>query len=301
MDDAQRGVGVAQIGRHDAERQVVVELRDVDLLPPQLLVDRVVALDAEVDLDLDPGLGQAAHQAFPELLDRAPSDFQLLVEAGLERGELQRIEVVEREILEVPLDLRHAEPVGERRVDLERLLRDPAPGLRRHRVQGHHVVQAIGELDQNDPHVLGRGQDHLAEGLRLRLVLAHVGVAADLGHAVDELGDLGAELAFEDLERGQRVLEHVVQEPHSDAGLVEPQVGEQPGDARRMGHVRLTGAPHLILVHLGRVAEDSVEIGAVDEPAVVLETACEIRRSRRLRRRNRRRGRPLAEVGHRRG
>ena len=83
------------------------------------------------------------------------------------------------------------EPVGERRVDLERLLGDPASGLRRHRVQGHHVVQAVGELDQNDADVLGRGQDHLAEGLRLRLVLAHIGVPADLRHAVDELGDLG--------------------------------------------------------------------------------------------------------------
>ncbi len=107
--------------------------------------------------------------------------------------ELDRLQVEEREVLELPLDLRDAEPVGERRVDLHRLARLVDAALRRQRRERAHVVQAVRELDQDDPDVLGHRDEHLAQvvalllGERLELDLA------ELGDAVDELGDLVAE------------------------------------------------------------------------------------------------------------
>ena len=121
--------------------------------------------------------------------------FSAIFESQL--GELVRVEVVEGEVLEVALDPRHAQAVGDRRVDLQRLARDAPARLGRQVLERLHVVQPVGELDQDDPDVLGRGQDHLAEGLGLRLVAAHVRVAADLGDAVDQLGDLLAELRLQ--------------------------------------------------------------------------------------------------------
>ncbi len=126
-----------------------------------------------------------------------------------------RIEEVEGEVLELGLDPRHAEPVRQRPVDLERLLRDAPARLGRHVIERLHVVQPIGDLDQDDPQVARRGQDQLAEGLGLGLVAADVLVLADLGDAVDQRGDLLAELGGEILASGAGVLEHVVQQRRS--------------------------------------------------------------------------------------
>ena len=81
-----------------------------------------------------------------------------------------RLEVLERQLLELVLDLAHAEAVGDRRVDVARLLRDLDPALLRQVVQRPHVVQAVGELDQDDADVVDHRQQHLAEVLRLPLL-----------------------------------------------------------------------------------------------------------------------------------
>ena len=214
------------------------------------------------------------------------AELHLLGDLVVELGELVGVEMVEGEVLEVPLDARHAEAMGDRRVDLQRLARDAAPRLGRHVLQGRHVVQPVGELDDDHPDVLGGGEDHLAEGLGLRLVAAHVLVAADLGDAVDQAADLAAELLLEHLAGGERVLQHVVQQPHRHAGLVEVEVGQQVGDVERMDHVRLAGAARLILVHLGREVVDGAQEGRIDRPPMgghagehVFE-ACHARRRR---------------------
>ena len=83
-----------------------------------------------------------------------------------------RLEGLEREVLELPLDLPDAEALGERRVDLEGLARDPELLLRREGGEGAHVVQAVGELDEDDADVLGHRQEHLPDVLGLLLLVA---------------------------------------------------------------------------------------------------------------------------------
>ena len=100
--------------------------------------------------------------------------------------------------LQLGLDRLHADALGERRVDLHRLARDaPAALDLRDEVQRAHVVQAVGELDQQHADVAAHRQHQLAEILRL---LGAVGLqfeAGQLGHAVDQARDLRAELALE--------------------------------------------------------------------------------------------------------
>jgi len=50
VDDAERGVAVLDRLRHHAERHEVVHALEVDLLPLELQVDAVEALDAAVEL-----------------------------------------------------------------------------------------------------------------------------------------------------------------------------------------------------------------------------------------------------------
>jgi hypothetical protein len=166
------------------------------------------------------------------------------VRLGLERAEGQ--------VLELRLHLGHAEPVGERRVDVERLLRDRLGLLRREVVERPHVVQAVGQLDHEHAQVARHRDEHLAEVLGLALLARGEGELADLGHAVHELRDLAAELALEVRLGGLRVLEHVVEEPRRDRRDVHLEVDEEARDLERVRQVGLARGALLPLVRLSR-------------------------------------------------
>jgi len=80
-------------------------------------------------------------------------------------------------------------PVRQRRVDVQRLLRDALLRVGTHVLQRAHVVRAVGQFDQDDPDVLGHRDQHLAEVLRLLLLDADRlrGLeGAKLGDALDQ-------------------------------------------------------------------------------------------------------------------
>ena len=64
-----------------------------------------------------------------------------------------------------------------------------------------HVVQAIGELHQNDADVLDHGQHHFAKALGLGFCAAGELNLIELADAVDECRNLAAKLLFDVLER----------------------------------------------------------------------------------------------------
>ena len=128
---------------------------------------------------------------------------------------------LEREILELPLHRVDAEPVRERRVDLERLLRLLHLLLLAEVLDLAQVVQAVGELDQDHAHVLGHRDDQLAVVLRLGLLAALELHARQLRDALDELRDLVAELGADVVELDVGVLDDVVEERRGDRLVVE--------------------------------------------------------------------------------
>ena len=77
-------------------------------------------------------------------------------------------------------------------------------------VPGARVVQAVGELEEHDAHVVRHRHHELAHGLRLGGVAE--GQPVELGDAVDERCDLVAELGANLLEREVGVLDDVVQQ-----------------------------------------------------------------------------------------
>ena len=91
------------------------------------------------------------------------------------------MELGEGQVLELVLHPLHADALGQRRIDLHRLARD-APALVGvlDEVQRPHVVQPVGELDQQDADVLRHRQHQLAEILRL---LGLVGLQLDAATA----------------------------------------------------------------------------------------------------------------------
>ena len=159
---------------------------------------------------------------------------------------------LEGEVLELPLDRVDAEAVGDRRVDVERLARLLDLLLLGHRGDRAHVVQAIGELDQDDPDVRGHRDHHLAVVLGLRLVAGLERQPGQLGDAVDEHGDLVAERRLHLLQRRRGVLDGVMQQRGAQRLGVEPHPGADLRDADRVDDEVLARlAPLIGVMHAG--------------------------------------------------
>ena len=75
---------------------------------------------------------------------------------------------------------------------------------------------------------------------------------ADLGDALDDVGDFGAEQLLDALDGGQGVLDDVVEEAGGDGDGVELHVGQEVGDRERVDQVGLARVADLSPVLEGR-------------------------------------------------
>ena len=244
----ERGPAVLLGVDDDPDGDQVVDV--VELLAPDhhLLVDRPEVLGPAGDV------GGDAHVLEPLAhVDEHPLEILLpLRRPGrhhlLDLGVALRVQRGEGEVLELPAHLLHAEAVGQRRVDVEGLLgRAPLLPLGHHG-QGAHVVQPVGQLDQEDPPVVGHGHEHLADGGRLLGLLGVELEPVELGHAVDDPGHALAERLRDRLERQPGVLHRVVQQGGGHGLGVEPELGHDRRHGHRVRDVGLAGAPELALV-----------------------------------------------------
>ncbi len=210
-----------------------------------------------------PGFGELAGEL---LLD--PRD-QMAVALG-QRVEPLGYEVVgfgkeltKRQVFEFLAKTVHAHAAGERRVDFQGLLGDTLAPFRRHVLQRAHVVQPVGELDQQHAHVVGDGEQKLAQVLGLLGLARDEVEALQLGEALDQMADVGAENLVDLRPRRRRVLDRVVQQRRRDGGVVELEVGQDRRDLERMGKVRIARGALLLAVRL-----HGVDVGAVEQRLV---------------------------------
>ena len=187
----------------------------------------------------------------------------------LDLGVALRVQYVEGEVLELPLHVGDAEAVRQRRVDVERLLGDPLLlrlGQRRDRA---HVVEPVGQLDEQDADVLGHRHQHLAERGGLLGLLGVELEPVELGDPVHDGGDVRPELLLEVLVGDGGVLDGVVQERGHDRDVVETEIGEDHRHPERMRDVRLPGSTHLVGVSDPGDLEGPLDPGGVGLPVPV--------------------------------
>ena len=173
------------------------------------------------------------------------------------------IELAERQILELLAHLLHTHAAGERRIDLERLVGGAAARRRRLIFERAHIVQAIGELDQQHAHVVGDGKQKLAQVLGLLGFLGDEIEPLQFGQALDQKPDLMAEQAVDLGARGVGILDRVVQQRGRDGGVVELEPGEDGGDFERMRDIGIAGGALLLAMRA-----HGIDIGAVEQVLV---------------------------------
>ena len=264
VDDAHGPVAVLHGVDDDPHGREVVDLVELAALLRHLRVDGVEVLGAPGDLRADAQGVQLAEQALARVAHVVLALLALLVHEALDVLVLARVQRGEREVLELPLDGVDAEAVRDRRVDLQGLLRLVDLLLLGHRADRAHVVQAIGQLDEDDPDVGGHRDHHLAVVLGLRLVARLERDPGELRDAVDEGGDLLAELLAHLLQRRRRVLDGVVQQRGAERLGVQPQAGADLRHADGMHDEVLAGLAALVGVVLAGEDERRLDPVALD-------------------------------------
>jgi len=212
VECTERRVAGRRVGHQHADAVDVEDLRERVVLLSHLLVDRVDRLFASRHDGGDSGLGKTVADDVQQAVHHLASIAARCLDRVGENSEAHRIEMLEREVLQLEVKRVEAEPIGDRRVDLERLARDPPPMRWRHRVERAHVVEAIGELDQDDADVLRHREEHLAEALGLRILERGELDLVELGHAVDHVGHRLAERSLDLRLRDGGIFHHVVKQ-----------------------------------------------------------------------------------------
>ena len=121
------------------------------------------------DLRPDSGAGELVGELGDRLVDcalaLAAAAFEKAGDAFVEFG----LEVAERQVFQFPLELPHAEAIGERGVDVERFARElRSLGIRRAREPAQRL-RAARKAQEHHADVPHHGEQHLAQHLRLRL------------------------------------------------------------------------------------------------------------------------------------
>ena len=176
-------------------------------------------------------LGQLLRQLRLDLHHRLAPHHRLGADALFQHRVAPRMQGAEAEVLQLGLDQVHAQALGDRRVDLQRFGRDAAARVHALRAERAHVVQAVGELDQDHAQVARHRQQHLAEAFRVGFLAVAELQLVQLGDAVDQFGHGRAELGGDRLGRERRVLEGVVQDRRDQGFDVQPLVGQHPATA----------------------------------------------------------------------
>ncbi len=170
----QRGVARGHVVDDHAQRAGVEDAREGQALALHLLPDAVQVLGPALHVGRQPGRGKQRRELPPRGFDAALALGARLVDLPRHALVLGRLQEAEGQVLQLPLDLPDAQPVGQRREDLQRLggdhlrarslvCRVPAQRLQPRRQAQQHHAQVARE-----------GQQHLAHALGLQGALAAV-------------------------------------------------------------------------------------------------------------------------------
>ena len=122
-------------------------------------------------------------------------------------------------------------------------------------LHGTHVVEAVADLDEDHPDVLGHGHEHLAQVLHLLLFLGGILHPGQLGDTLHQVGHHRAEELGDLLMGGAGVLDAVMEQGGNDGISVQLQLGHDLGHRQGMGNIGRSVLAQLPGVGIVRIGE----------------------------------------------
>ena len=180
------------------------------------------------------------------------------------------IQIFQGEVLQLPFHPLHSQPVGDGRIDLhgfQRFLLLLGRGLVFH---GTHIVEPVGNLDEDDPDVLAHGDEHLPEVLHLLILFGGVLDPGQLADALHQIRHRGRGELGHILVGGGGVLNDIVEQGGLNGLRVQMQfLRHDLGHSQRMGDIRLAAFAALVAVLLFGKFIGGTDVGKVCAGIVV--------------------------------
>ena len=269
VDDAQRAIAIFRAVGDDAKRHDVGQLLEADVALLHLAPDRIGMLLAPRHGDRQVAAAQQQLQFRADAVDLVMAAFLQLLQPLGDAVIGVRFQLAEGQQLHLAHEIIHADPLGERGIDVHRLLGDAAAlGFILDEMQRAHIVQPVGELDQQHADIVGHGEQEFAQIFRRPLIFGHGFDFRQLGDAIDHARDILAERGLYLFIGDQRVFDRVVQQGSDDGLIVEMEVGQYPRDFNRMAEIGVAARAFLAPMflhrkHIGAVDHRFVRIGIV--------------------------------------
>lgn len=255
----------------DAHSRQIVDLVERLVLRLHLFIDGIKMLGPTEHFAFDIALFEDVFDLLDDKIDEVVPLVQLLVDVFDEVLVRLRLEVFEAQVLQFALDLRNTQAPRERGVNVERFLRHLDLALFGKEVEGAHVVQAVGELDDDDADVLRHRHENFAEVLRFLLLARLKDDLIQFGDARNEQKHLVAEVAADVLLGDGSILDDVVQKGSRDRRAVQSQLDEDLRHGARVDEVRLARGALLPAVRLLGVAVGADEKLSVLARVIVVD------------------------------
>ena len=212
-----------------------------------LLPDAVDVLGPPGDFGVDAFGLQAFLQLEADALEVLFPIGPLLVDELRDLFVFFRIQVAEAQVFQFPLHLPDAQPIGQRREEFQRFLRDALAALFGQHAQRAHVVQPIGQFDQDHARIVHHRQEHLAQRFEFALVVRSGGLRiqvielAQLGHAFDQTQHFLPEFLLHLFAGVGGVFQRIVQQAGRDGWRIQAEA--RSGCWRRPGSAARTARP----------------------------------------------------------
>mmetsp|Transcript_35693 Transcript_35693/g.75203 ORF Transcript_35693/g.75203 Transcript_35693/m.75203 type:complete len:436 (-) Transcript_35693:947-2254(-) len=241
--------------KNDAQRHQIGNVIQIPIVFHFHLVPKRIQL-LRTSLHLDPHVLTLQRRIVVErLLQHLDGIVQRFLELGLPLSQpslepfvLHRIQVHEGDVLQLRFERPQSHAMRQRREDVQRLPADLPLLLGLHVAQRAHVVQPIGELDDDDAIIVRHGHEHLAEVLGLLVGVVGEGELGKLGHlglALHNVLDLLAEHGLDLLEGEVGVLDGIVKEAGHDGLGVHSHPREEEGHLHGMDDEGFPRLAHL--------------------------------------------------------
>ena len=268
VDQAQSAVTVLDRVDDHAETKNVGQLFEGQRLGFHLAEHRPGLLLPAFDASLDVVFLEQGRKRVLDLGEHTLVALRYLRQPGGHRAVGFGIDEAEGDLLQLLAHALHAHAPGQRRIDFHRLLGDAHALVLAHMVEGTHVVEPVGELDQENANVLRNRQQQLAQILGLLGLLGNKVQLLELGQPFHQLAHVRTE-QFVDLGAGRGgILDRVVQQGDRDGRLVEMHVGEDGSNFERVRKIGIAGSTLLVAmllhgINIGLVEQRLVDVGLV--------------------------------------
>ena len=245
MHQAQDLVAFVRGRAHDAHPEQIVDLVGGVAAFLHLLVDGVEVLGAALHAQVQVAPLRCLGDLLAELLQEGVALRPRRRHEPLEVFVHARVQVLHRQVFQLGADPVQAQAPRQRTVDVHALARDADAVVLAQRLQGAHVVQLVGELDQDHAHVAHHREQHLADRLGRARPVALPLDDGDLGYPLHQVGHLPAEGVAEFLRRGVGVFHHVVQQGSHHGRRVEAGFDQDRRHFQGMDDERIARRPEL--------------------------------------------------------